>query len=429
MRVSLVLAPILLLAPAASHAQDSRPPMTGKQNKLVAEYLSLDPAEDAARRAEILARLETVKPLSKSSAKSWRKKLAKAVAKEAVTLPKERGRHHFWTEPEEPKEIGLYILDGELEKPEAVFIGLHGGGVGSGEASGAHGMYASAMRELEWAGIFPEVLEKTELGWTTSGTEEFVMALVEAALHTWDVDPNRIYLGGHSMGGFGTWALGGHHPDAFAGLAPSAGGPSPVYSRSDRTRVVAIMKGVVPNLRNVRMVCYQSADDPKVPPGPNRFAAKRVDKARERWGGFDFEYWEVDGMGHGAPPGGAIEHLRKIAEAVRDPRPAKLVWEPALDWKKDYYWLRWEEPIENALVVAEVDREANVIRVETDAPAAGLSVFLDERLVDYKREVAVFFNGEEVFRGQPQVKLATLLSTWGRGDPELVFADRVSLSR
>ena len=39
----------------------------------------------------------------------------------------------------------------------------------------------------------------------------------------YNVDPNRIYLMGHSMGGYGTDNVGIHHPDLFAALAPAEG--------------------------------------------------------------------------------------------------------------------------------------------------------------------------------------------------------------
>ena len=38
------------------------------------------------------------------------------------------------------------------------------------------------------------------------------------------IDPDRVYLTGVSMGGFGTWAWAAHHPDRFAAIAPICGG-------------------------------------------------------------------------------------------------------------------------------------------------------------------------------------------------------------
>lgn len=39
-----------------------------------------------------------------------------------------------------------------------------------------------------------------------------------------DVDENRVYLTGNSMGGYGTWALAMAHPELFAAIVPICGG-------------------------------------------------------------------------------------------------------------------------------------------------------------------------------------------------------------
>lgn len=40
----------------------------------------------------------------------------------------------------------------------------------------------------------------------------------------YDVDRDRVYLTGLSMGGYGTWALGSRYPDRFAAIVPICGG-------------------------------------------------------------------------------------------------------------------------------------------------------------------------------------------------------------
>jgi acetyl esterase/lipase len=413
------------LAAVASAAQDTGPPPVREQRALVEEYLGLDPlvADQRARQLAILARLEAVPPLKPAKLREWRKRIDKLLAKGPV-LPKAPGTYHLW---DDLAPRGKFIVGGRTKSPTALFIGLHGGGVGSGDADGAAGQYSGACEELGWVGIFPEVLEKTEHGWTTSGTEEFVLELIDRARRTWKIDPDQVFLGGHSMGGYGTWALGGHHPDRFAGLAPSAGGPSPVFSASGQ--VISIMKGVVPNLRNVRMVVFQSDDDPKVPPGPNRYAAKEVERARQRWGGFDFEYWEVTGRGHGTPEGGSVVHLRKIADRVRDARPTKLVWEPELPWKRRFYWLHWETPERHAIVEAERDPERGEVAVTTLADTTGMSLLLDDGVLDLSRPIIVRVNEDIVWSGRPKARLTTLLATSQADDARYRFAYSVPLSR
>ena len=179
---------------------------------------------------------------------------------------------------------------------------------------------------------------------------------------------------------------------------------------------------MIPNLRNVRIAIYQSDDDPQVPPEANRIAAKKLAEARERWGGFDFEYWEVPGRAHDLPPGGMEALCEKIADTRRVARPEKVVWQPMLAWKTQFYWLTWEAPRKAAIVEAELDRAANEVRVKCDQDPSGLRVLLDDGMLDLAREVVVELEGKEVFRGIPKRTLATLVRTAVRNDPELMFS-------
>ncbi|MCL4562487.1 MAG: alpha/beta fold hydrolase [Chloroflexi bacterium] len=49
-------------------------------------------------------------------------------------------------------------------------------------------------------------------------------ALIDHALERYPIDPERIYLTGLSMGGFGAWALAAYNPQRFAALAVVCGG-------------------------------------------------------------------------------------------------------------------------------------------------------------------------------------------------------------
>jgi predicted peptidase len=50
-----------------------------------------------------------------------------------------------------------------------------------------------------------------------------VMNVLDLVRKEYTIDPNRIYLMGHSMGGFGTWWLGQKHADTWAAIAPMSG--------------------------------------------------------------------------------------------------------------------------------------------------------------------------------------------------------------
>ena len=50
-----------------------------------------------------------------------------------------------------------------------------------------------------------------------------VMKVIEIVSREYKIDAKRIYLMGHSMGGFGTWFLGQKHLDMWAAIAPMSG--------------------------------------------------------------------------------------------------------------------------------------------------------------------------------------------------------------
>lgn len=56
-------------------------------------------------------------------------------------------------------------------------------------------------------------------------------ALLDEIQSQYKVDPDRVYLTGLSMGGFGTWELAMQYPRRFAAIAPICGGGNAVMAR------------------------------------------------------------------------------------------------------------------------------------------------------------------------------------------------------
>ena len=87
---------------------------------------------------------------------------------------------------------------------------------------------------------------------------DMLNALVDEVVAGRDVDENRIYVTGMSMGGFGTWSLALAYPDRFAAIAPICGGGPPyVADRLGRLPVRAFHGAkdeIVPLYESQRMV-------------------------------------------------------------------------------------------------------------------------------------------------------------------------------
>jgi poly(3-hydroxybutyrate) depolymerase len=98
----------------------------------------------------------------------------------------------------------------------ALVLSVHGAGV---EAVNQAGSYESKS----WANIIaPTNRRPYGFDWEDWGRIDALEAMADFK-RRYPVDPERVYLTGHSMGGHGAWILGVQFPDLFAAVGPSAG--------------------------------------------------------------------------------------------------------------------------------------------------------------------------------------------------------------
>lgn len=108
---------------------------------------------------------------------------------------------------------------------------------------------------------------------------EQVAALIDAIESQYRVDPDRIYLTGLSMGGYGTWATAARYPERFAAAVPICGGGKPedmaaplaglpiwvFHGKQDRVVPVARSEAMVQAIReagggdSIRLTVYPEA--------------------------------------------------------------------------------------------------------------------------------------------------------------------------
>ncbi|MHB0857307.1 MAG: carboxylesterase family protein [Anaerolineae bacterium] len=113
---------------------------------------------------------------------------------------------------------------GEPERLWPLVLFLHGAGERGDdpEVVKAHGIPKLAERDpdLPFIAISPQCPTGT---WWTIWIDA-LLALLDEVASRQPVDPQRVYLTGISMGGYGSWALGALHPERFAAVAPICGG-------------------------------------------------------------------------------------------------------------------------------------------------------------------------------------------------------------
>ncbi|MGL6195019.1 MAG: hypothetical protein ACRC2T_09380 [Thermoguttaceae bacterium] len=106
-----------------------------------------------------------------------------------------------------------------------LIIFLHGaGGVGKDVESDLEDLVNHLSPEMKKD--FPFVVispASGQHGWKTWQIRQ----IIAEAMVRWNIDPNRIYLSGMSMGGFGTFQIACDMPETFAAIVPVAGGGDP----------------------------------------------------------------------------------------------------------------------------------------------------------------------------------------------------------
>jgi predicted esterase len=111
-------------------------------------------------------------------------------------------------------------------KPNALLIALHGMG---GDENNMFDAYGGALkREAGRVGLVvacPKGRDPASM--YRDSAEQDVMDVLAEVRRDYNIDPSRIYLMGHSMGGYGTWSVAMSHPDVFAALGPISGGGNP----------------------------------------------------------------------------------------------------------------------------------------------------------------------------------------------------------
>lgn len=104
------------------------------------------------------------------------------------------------------------------------------------------------------------------------------MASLDQALAEFPIDPDRTYLTGLSMGGFGSWDLAMRRPEQFAAVVPICGGGDP-----DKVQLVA----------KLPIWVVHGGADPVVPVARSREMVEALQKI-----GSPPRYSELKGVGH-----------------------------------------------------------------------------------------------------------------------------------
>lgn len=205
----------------------------------------------------------------------------------AITDSRVQHRSYTMQETGETIPYALFVPSAyDANEPNQLMVTLHGAGRQYDWVMG----YAGFLDRAERDGY----IVVTPLGYTRRGgygyrgdepqdrlAEKDVMNVVGMVMDEFNIDENRTYLWGHSMGGYGTYYIASRHPELWAGLATAAGGRmSADYVDEDA-------------IRNIPFLVLHGSEDETVPVEGSRQSVARMKEL-----GMEHLYVEIEGGDH-----------------------------------------------------------------------------------------------------------------------------------
>ena len=247
--------------------------------------------------------------------------------------------------------------------------------------------------------------------------EEDVLAVMNIVQSKYSIDPDKIYLTGSSMGGYGTWFIGLNYPDLFAAISPVC--PPSIFSGIKFLNTISPIE-YISNAQHLPARIYHGAADSTVNVNNSRRMAGRLKEMN-----YEYVYTEYPGVGHDSWNKAdadtdrlpwLLKHTRNLyPDSVRHKafylRYGKAYW-LQITRKRD--WNKFSE-IEGNIT------GRNSVNIHTDN-IASFSVDLRHPALNIKEPVRVIIDRDSILLNNPSESAEFYLSkdsTWVMGVPKI----------
>ena len=358
-------------------------------------------------------------------------------------------------------------------QPAGLIVFMHGGGSDSPRTAPDRYMLAAdagtSKRSTRLGDVFETAgmigvgpsapwNEKDSSRWCLPEADDYLADVIRECKQRFHIDDDRVFLMGHSMGGFGAWHQVQRQPDRFAAVIGSAGMWSFAHWPAIRGTTFCIVHGARDAERGVR--------------------DRHTDIAYARWGHRLLEQHGIphvfkehpDGHSFGYGKSKVLEFLKASRDLRRDPAfphvvlvspvgykssrsfPARhnrwVTLEAAREGTVEYDalqregpghrkdssvedWSQWrlvhETVKRNGARIEAINEGNNRFRVTT-LNVAGFTLWLNEAMVDFDADIQVMVDGKVLFAGRLKPSLTTLLDSYRRrGDWGLVYPAKVTI--
>lgn len=310
--------------------------------------------------------------------------------------PQVRNREEYFTQTyfsEVDNSVQPYSLlvppTYDSKQPFPLLITLHGAHV-----KDCIGSY----KIKDWC-IIATAYGRGNTGYREIGTND-VFTVINEIKKRYNIDDNRIYLAGHSMGGHGSWYLGVHYPDYWAALNPMSGyGDYRLWQQNIPDWQAPLFEDksanfFLENLLHLPVYNIHGAKDDDVVVEHSRRLMDALEKL-----GYEATYDERPDKPHwwGMDFPEAMEFLQG---QKRNPYPREVIFKTNRLKYNSSYWVSIDE-IENIPGMAKIHAkigEKNNISVTVEN-VLQYSLLLNEHLLNTEKPLVIENNGVKSFEG------------------------------
>lgn len=300
------------------------------------------------------------------------------------------------------------------KKPCPLIISLHGAG-----GNGQNLREAWVRGDTEWSArakatcIVAAPTWQPARWWLWPQSKDIV-TLLDELKDSYNVDTNRVLLGGFSNGAHSAWSVGIKQPSLFTALGPSAGLPIAEAGQGMDLEMIAA-------LGNLPVHLVHSADDRICPAN----AAQQILARYKKLGYDNIVHKQYPSGGHVAHREYWGEIFKWFSKMERDMYPDKTVFMTDHQEFDTAYWIRLSGVSPRATVKAEV--KGTTVKLEIEK-AGKVTVFLSDRMMDLDKPVKIEINGKNKFSGTVKRSACTAVEeALRRKDRNAVYAASIEL--
>ena len=271
--------------------------------------------------------------------------------------------------------------------------------------------------------------------WWTRFGEDLTLTILQSVSVEYHVDPDRIFLTGMSNGGIGTWIIGMHHADIFAGIAPMASGlddvlfpfienlaNTPVYvihGAEDQVMPVQLSRDLVQEMKRRGVPYFYREHDLTHPHAGGHFFPRQELPALIAW----FDQQRRRPLPRQISMVRDATHLMPMSWARIDSTEQIAAFTENLIDSRDEFITGMIYAKLNVEIVRPNTIEVNALRVKR------YTLFLNDALVDFSQPIVVKTNGVTSFKGMVESSIETLLKeARQRADVHILYSAKLAIN-